>query len=215
MVKSFLEFQSQKKYSMEDSIDRVMLSPIGKKKLYLTFPKDNFEEFAYRIAKKLGIITCFFHNVEEANRELQRIKKTGFKADEIVIQTHGNLGELVITMEDPNFSTGGNKWESFLENIRGIINPNSKVIFTACYGAYYLYRIKQAAETLGCRVYASQGKYYPFRNYSEEGWYYCNPIPKTTEKTRFSDNETFLKNKMCSSCETPIGWLNLLIPSGH
>jgi hypothetical protein len=206
---------ASKKYSLENALDQSIISP-RVKKLRFTFPKDNFEEFACNILQKLGIVTCFFRNISEVIQEIKRIKGTGFIADEVVIETHGISSYPLITKEEGFIGNLSHDFlDRFLPQLKSIISKDSKVIFTSCEGANDLFGLKRAAEKLGCRVYASQGYYFPARNYSEKGWYYCNPNTKMEKSYSVPTNDELIKKNHCMKCETPISWVKWLVPSGH
>ena len=215
-MKWIKRFEStSKKYSLDTAVDQAMLSP-RIKKLRFTFPKDNFEEFACSILKQFGIVTCFFHNISEVIKEIKGIKSTGFIADEVVIETHGIPGYPLITQEEGFIGNLSHDFlDNFLPQLKTIISKDSKVIFTSCDGGTDLFGLKRAAEKLGCKVYASQGYYYPGRNYSEKGWYYCNPNTKMEISSSVPTNDELIKQKHCVKCETPISWVKWLVPSGH
>lgn len=76
-----------------------------------------------------------------------------------------------------------------LKNAKEIITKDSKVFFTACYGADYLTNLVDSANKLGVGVYGSRGVYNYITNTSEKGYYYCKPyqIPKPKKKTEPRD----------------------------
>jgi hypothetical protein len=215
-MKWIKRFESaSKKYSLENALDQAMLSPTVKK-LRFTFPKNNFEEVACSILKRLGIVTCFFRNIDEMVQEIKRIQRTGYIADEVVLETHGSPHYPVYTKDEGAIGNFSDKFlDKLLPQLKTIISKDSKVIFTSCDGGTDLFGLKMAAEKLGCKVYASQGYYYPGRNYSEKGWYYCNPNTEMELAYTAPTNDELIKKKHCVRCETPISWVKWLVPSGH
>jgi hypothetical protein len=127
----------------------------------------------------LGIITGVYTSLSSAISFVNTLIKKNVKADEFVIGSHGGGSELLITQSKGDNFTFNN---SFLNSFKPLIHSNTKVFFTACYGADNLSMLKNAAETLGIGVYAASGEYNYITNKSEQGFYWCSPS-KTPQLT--------------------------------
>jgi hypothetical protein len=153
------------------------------KRIRLIFPKKGTETTMLNYFKKdllsLGIITGFYTSLSSAISFVNTLIKKNVKADEFVIGSHGGGSELLITQSKGDNFTFNN---SFLNSFKPLIHSNTKVFFTACYGADNLSMLKNAAETLGIGVYAASGEYNYITNKSEQGFYWCSPS-KTPQLT--------------------------------
>ena len=109
----------------------------------------------------------------EALNIVDDMAKNGVKTEELVIGSHGGGEQLLTTQKEGSFTFNN----SFLEKVKQIVSPTTKVFFTACHGADYLEVLKDAAEKLGVGAYASSGVYNYVTNKSEKGFYYCSPQP--------------------------------------
>ena len=141
------------------------------KKIRLIFPGANWELTAVTLLQKLGVVTGVYSSLEEANMYLAELAKKGVKTDELVIGSHGREGQLLVTRESPYEYHFNN---TFLDSFKPIIQPNTKVFFTACHGADDLLGLKDAAEKLGVTVYGSSGVYNYITNSSAKGYYWCS-----------------------------------------
>ena len=153
------------------------------KKIRLIFPDKGVETTMLRVFEPelllLGIITGFYTSVSSAISFINTLIKKNVKADEFVIGSHGAGSQLLMTQsKDDNFSFDN----TFLNSFKPLIHTNTKVFFTACYGADNLSMLKNAAETLGVGVYAASGVYNYVTNKSEQGFYWCSPS-KTPQLT--------------------------------
>ena len=141
------------------------------KKIRLIFPMANWELTAVTFLQKLGVVTGVYTSLEEANTYLAELAKKGVKTDELVVGSHGREGQLLITRESEYEYHFNN---TFLDSFKPIIQPNTKVFFTACHGADDLLGLKDAAEKLGVTVYGSSGIYNYITNSSAKGYYWCS-----------------------------------------
>jgi len=141
------------------------------KKIRLIFPKADWELTAVTFLQKLGVVTGVYSSLEEANTYLSELAKKGVKTDELVIGSHGREGQLLSTRESPYEYHFNN---TFLDSFKPIIQPSTKVFFTACEGADDLLALKDAAEKLGVTVYGSSGIYNYITNSSAKGYYWCS-----------------------------------------
>ena len=159
------------------------------KKLRLIFPKNKFELNLVSTFKVLfGIITGAFTSVSSAMKIVDKLHKDGVVVDELVIGSHGNGKTLLMAMEGTqyNFNT------EFLQKLKNIIHPGTKIFFTACYGADQLEQIKTAAEQLSVGVYAVAGVYIPVLNIAQKGFYWASP--KKINKSTQTQQPWVLKN---------------------
>lgn len=166
--------QEQAKYMMKFK----EMSPVGKpanvvKKVRLIFPGSRWEEIGLFLLKKLNIFTGYFRSLSEALQIIDGMINDGVKTNELVIGSHGAGEQLLMTQSGEDFKFDN----SFLEKIKQIVTPTTKVFFTACHGAEDLEMLKDAAEKLGVGAYASSGIYNYVTNESEKGFYYCSPQP--------------------------------------
>ena len=140
------------------------------KKLRLIFPEKDWEVDALSFFEKFKVWTTVFTSMEDAVNFVRRISTNNIKVDELVIGSHGTAGTLLMTKE-------GEYWgffDSFLEDLKKIIHPATRIFFTACKGADYLDTLKDAAEKLGVGAYGSAGDYDYINNTSEKGFYWCS-----------------------------------------
>ena len=140
-------------------------------KVRLIFPQKNWEKIGNYLMKKFGVITEFFESLSQAISKVKEISKSKINVKELVIGSHGSEGTLLMTESEGGFYFDN----TFINELKTIVNPNTKVFFTACSGADYLDSLKDAAERLGVRVYGSAGIYNYITNESEKGFYYCEP----------------------------------------
>jgi hypothetical protein len=152
------------------------MSPVGKKpgvveKVRLIFPKNNWEKLGLSLLRSFNIFTGYFESLSEALRIVGDMSKDGVKTKELVIGSHGGGEQLLMTKSGEDYKFDN----SFLEDIKQIVTPSTKVFFTACHGADNLEMLKDAAEKLGVGAYASKGIYNFVTNESEKGFYWCSP----------------------------------------
>jgi hypothetical protein len=162
------------------------ISPKYVKKIRLIFPAPGIETTALNFFKKellfLGIITGFYTSLSSAISFIKTLIKKNVKADELVIGSHGSGSRLLMTQSNKDYFLYNN---SFLNSFKPLIHSNTKVFFTACYGADNLSMLKDAAERLGVGVYGASGIYNYITNSSERGFYWCSPskIPQGSNNT--------------------------------
>ena len=152
------------------------MSPVGKKpgvveKVRLIFPKNNWEKLGLSLLRSFNIFTGYFESLSEALRIVGDMSKDGVKTKELVIGSHGGGEQLLMTKSGEDYKFDN----SFLDDIKQIVTPSTKVFFTACHGADNLEMLKDAAEKLGVGAYASKGIYNFVTNESEKGFYWCSP----------------------------------------
>lgn len=138
-------------------------------KARLIFPSKGWETVAIEIIESLGIVTGTYKSMAEANEFFIELKNNGIILEELLIGSHGSPGNLLSTQKGGRKVYKNNKliWEggerfyfktSFLEHIKPVVNSETKVYFTACYGADKLGMLKEAADYLGCECYACMGR---------------------------------------------------------
>ena len=154
------------------------MSPVGKggnvvDKVRLIFPKSKWEEVGLYLLKQFKIFTGYFRSLGEALQIVDGMINDGVKTNELVVGSHGGGEQLLMTQTGENFRFDN----SFLEKIKQIVTPTTKVFFTACHGADDLEMLKDAAEKLGVGAYAASGVYNYITNKAEKGFYYCSPNP--------------------------------------
>jgi hypothetical protein len=152
------------------------ISPIGKdpslvEKVRLIFPKADWEKIGLRFFSMFNIFSGYFTSLADALKLVGNLINKGVKTKELVIGSHGGGEQLLMTKSGENFRFDN----SFLESIKEIVTPSTKVFFTACHGADDLEMLKDAAEKLGVGAYASKGVYNYITNESEKGFYWCSP----------------------------------------
>ena len=150
-------------------------------KARLIFPKKGWETVAVEILESLGVVTGTYESLEEANKFFKELKNNGIVLEELLVGSHGGPGNLLTTQKggfkvykqvfdekrreyidtDEVVYEGGQNFyfkTDFLEHIKPVVNSETKVYFTACYGADKLGMLKEAADYLGCECYACMGK---------------------------------------------------------
>jgi hypothetical protein len=161
------------------------------KRIRLIFPGNNWEVIALKLVKTLGVVTGVFTNIETANRFINGLVSKGVTADELVIGSHGQYGQLLSPKQGDSYYFDN----SFLKSFKPLVHKGTKVFFTACHGADYLDSLKDASEKLGVPVYGSAGIYNYITNASEKGFYLCFPAKFETGKEKsisavYLDSET-------------------------
>ena len=149
------------------------------KKIRLIFPKGtNWEIETVKLFKRLGVITTFFKSVPQAIATVNALATKGVKATELIIGSHGDGISLVMPADyDHRFN------DNFMQSLKNIVTPQTKVFFTACHGADNLYTLVTAANQLGVNgVYGASGIYNPASNAAENGFYYCQSVSDTRLK---------------------------------
>jgi hypothetical protein len=157
------------------------IPPTRIKKVRLVFPLENWELLVY-LAKAFQIVTGVFRNLGEALKFVSYLSEKNVVTDELVVGSHGYGETLLMTKEEGSFRFDN----SFLLDLKKIVDSNTTIFFTACSGADYLDTLKNAAEKLGVGVYGSAGLYNYVVNTSERGFYWCSPkefqIPDSNKK---------------------------------
>jgi hypothetical protein len=164
--------KEQNSVNKNSQIKKSYTDPSKIKRVRLIFP-DNvwWQKTLVYLAKFFGVITGVYKSLYDAINFVKKLANKNVKVDELVIGSHGRPGVLLMTQEGDDFYFNN----SFLNEIKSIVQPTTKVFFTACQGADYLIVLKDAAEKLGTVTYGSQGIYNPALNKSENGFYYCKP----------------------------------------
>lgn len=153
-----------------DVIEKIDYSQI--KKAQLIFPSEQWEYNALELLRKFGVITGVYKSLNDAMKLINYWSTKRVKLNELVIGSHGAYGEVLITMDDTEHFFYD---VSFLDKMKDIVQPDTKVFFTACHGAEFLDGLKDAAERLGAITYGSAGVYNYVLNKSEYGFYACSP----------------------------------------
>lgn len=146
------------------------IPPKSIKRVRLIFPQQNWETKALEYLKKLGVVTGVYKSLSQAKKFILNLSSKQITTNELVIGSHGDEGTLLSTKVGEYFYFNN----SFVNDLKGIVNTNTTVFFTACYGADYLLSLKDAAEKLGVGAYGSSGVYNYVTNSSEKGFYYCS-----------------------------------------
>jgi hypothetical protein len=141
-------------------------------KIRLIFPLADWEVAAVTFLQKLGIVTGVYTSLADAKKYVAELVKSGAKPKEIVIGSHGPKGgdSLLTTRSGEEFYFDN----SFLTSFKPLVQPDTKVFFTACYGADSLLGLKDAAEKLGTTVYGASGVYNYVTNTAQKGFYWCS-----------------------------------------
>ena len=184
-----------------DEIRWMMLESSKKfKGLYLTFPKQGWETIGANLMKLFGVVSGVFSSSDDAINKIRKVKsKSSDVLDEFVVGSHGDGKELFLSKQGEQPAA----LQKILEEARPLIGPNTKVFFTACFGADYLKRLTDASKQLGgIGVYGSAGIYNYITNESQKGFYYC----KTTADVEGEFNKE--KQKTKSTTEIPIDEFN-------
>lgn len=208
---------------------QLMLSEANQKikGLYLTFPKAGWETIGAKLMKLFGVVSGVFKSSGEAIDKIRKVKnKTSETLDEFVVGSHGGGQELFMSQkgEQPDALV------KILNEAKPLINSNTKVFFTACFGADFLKRLTDASKQLGgVGVYGSAGVYNYLTNQSERGFYYCKTTndvdaeyqnekkeknSKTTspEPSRSEFNKFVLDKGYCKKVDSPpINWVKNLV----
>jgi hypothetical protein len=186
------------------------------KKIRLIFPsRKDWEIETVKLFKRLGVITTLFKSVPHAIATVNALAAKGVKATELIIGSHGD-GQLLVIPADRNYRFNDN----FMAALKNIITTQTKVFFTACHGADYLYTLVTAANQIGVNgVYGASGIYNPATNTAEKGFYYCQAVSesrlkllaKKSGEKNYKSNNFLLKSgigKKISS--SPISFLNTI-----
>lgn len=185
-----------------DAIENIDYSQL--KKAQLIFPSEQWEYDALELLRKFGVITGVYKSLNDAMKVINYWSTKRVKLNEFVIGSHGSPGELLITMDNEEAFMFNN---SFLDKMKDIIQPDTKVFFTACHGADFLDGLKDAAERLGAVTYGSAGVYNFIANKSENGFYSCSP-QKHNSPIYPPSNEWLLEKGFCKRIpQPPIKWL--------
>jgi len=180
-------------------------------KARLIFPKDGWEEFAVNALEAMGLVTGTYKTLKEANEFFKQLKDNRIILEEVLIGSHGAPGTLLITpnrtrkkgpdQEVPmtySFNAG------FLKGLKQVVNPSTKVYFTACNGADKLTMLKEASDFLNCECYACMGLNFIGMACEDSNWS-CSPsnVPSfgfahelsKDERTLFTGSENFSNSK--------------------
>ena len=208
---------------------RLMLSEANQKikGLYLTFPKAGWETIGAKLMKLFGVVSGVFKSSGDAIDKIRNVKnKTSETLDEFVVGSHGGGQELFMSQkgEQPDALI------KILNEAKPLISSNTKVFFTACFGADFLKRLTDASKQLGgVGVYGSAGVYNYLTNQSEKGFYYCkttndvdaeyqnekkekNSETTSPEPSRSEFNKFVLDKGYCKKVDSPpINWVKNLV----
>lgn len=164
----------------------------GIRGLYLTFPKEGIETIGARLAKLFGVVSGVFTSSSDAIKKIDKVKQnTNQKLDEFVIGSHGSGKELFMSQsgEQPEALV------NILNAAKPLIDSNTKVFFTACYGADSLKRLTDASQQLGgIGVYGSAGVYNYLTNKSQNGFYYCKASIDVSSELQNNKNKEYQKS---------------------
>lgn len=204
-----------------DEIRWMMLESSKKfKGLYLTFPKQGWETIGANLMKLFGVVSGVFSSSDDAIDKIRKVKsKSSDVLDEFVVGSHGDGKELFLSKQGEQPAA----LQKILEEAGPLIGPNTKVFFTACFGADYLKRLTDASKQLGgIGVYGSAGIYNYITNESQKGFYYCKTTAdvegelkkerqkdkSSTEIPRDEFNKFVLEKGYCQKVDSPpINWV--------
>lgn len=204
-----------------DEIRWMMLESSKKfKGLYLTFPKQGWETIGANLMKLFGVVSGVFSSSDDAIDKIRKVKsKSSDVLDEFVVGSHGDGKELFLSKQGEQPAA----LQKILEEAGPLIGPNTKVFFTACFGADYLKRLTDASKQLGgIGVYGSAGIYNYITNESQKGFYYCKTTAdvegelrkerqndkSSTEIPRDEFNKFALEKGYCQKVDSPpINWV--------
>lgn len=204
-----------------DEIRWMMLESSKKfKGLYLTFPKQGWETIGANLMKLFGVVSGVFSSSDDAIDKIRKVKsKSSDVLDEFVVGSHGDGKELFLSKQGEQPAA----LQKILEEAGPLIGPNTKVFFTACFGADYLKRLTDASKQLGgIGVYGSAGIYNYITNESQKGFYYCKTTAdvegelkkerqkdkSSTEIPRDEFNKFALEKEYCQKVDSPpINWV--------
>ena len=170
-------------------------------KVRLIFPLADWEVTAVTFLQKLGIVTGVYTSLADAKKYINTLVKSGAKPKEIVIGSHGPSGgdSLLMTREGERFMFDN----SFLTSFKPLVQADTKVFFTACYGADSLVGLKDAADKLGTTVYGASGVYNYITNKAAKGFYWCSAkdyevgeTEGTYEPYKFSETSAVINDIM-------------------
>ena len=128
-----------------------------KNRVIVAYPKAGWEYVAATKARELGIVSGVFRDTADAKRWWDGYPGNTIK--KLIIASHGNQSSEIVTDSVLLAQKGGNVKlfsSEFLDPISPHVNANTKVYFTACYGADWLAALKKASEKLGCDCYGCQ-----------------------------------------------------------
>lgn len=204
-----------------DEIRWMMLESSKKfKGLYLTFPKQGWETIGANLMKLFGVVSGVFSSSDDAINKIRKVKsKSSDVLDEFVVGSHGDGKELFLSKQGEQPAA----LQKILEEAGPLIGPNTKVFFTACFGADYLKRLTDASKQLGgIGVYGSAGIYNYITNESQKGFYYCKTTSdvegelkkerqkdkSSTEIPRDEFNKFAIEKGYCQKVDSPpINWI--------
>lgn len=174
------------------------------------FPMKDWELKAVEFLKSIGVVTAVFKNIDDAIKEAKELAKTGLKAKEIVLGSHGSSGELLMPMKK---ATKGGAY-ILLRELRPMIKQDTVVFFTACEGADNLIGLADVAMNINHNVSGAAGIYNYITNTAEKGYYMCKPISSKESDTlvdKYGDeartNKALLESGICVKLsKSPISW---------
>lgn len=209
-----LNIKLDKPYSILGVILKVYNAIWGTKgkKIRLIFPgASGWDLETVKLFKSLGVITTFFNSVPQAIATVTALAARGVKATELIIGSHGD-GKSLVMPADWNYCYNDN----FMQSLKNIVTPQTKVFFTACHGAESLYTLVTAANQLGVNgVYGATGIYNPATN-DAKGFYYCQAVSDTRLKLlasksntkNYKSNNFLIKSGIGKKISgSPISWL--------
>ena len=149
-------------------------------KARLIFPKKGWETAAIKILEAMGVVTGTYKNLQEANKFFKQLNDNGIILEEVLIGSHGSAGTLLVTQS--RYIKGKEKQSKksyrfnagFLKGLKEVVDPSTKVYFTACHGADKLTMLKEASDYLDCECYACMGLNYIGFSCEDSNWS-CNP----------------------------------------
>ena len=189
------------------------------KKLRIIFGSDSTsQQKIARKFEKLKLVTKSFTSVLDAIRYVEDLIEKGVNnLEEVVIGSHGTNTGLRLVKSASGDETEVDKFEgddkvykydeALLKAITPLINPSTKVFFTACYGADQLRSLVHAANILGVTVYGAAGVSAPGLNRILQK--FSNKIFKCKPSNSEANNEHYMTQKICEHSKTPIKWLRV------
>lgn len=158
--------------SQEEYFKLMKLKLPTTRRVRMIFPEKKWEMDALELLKNFGVVTGVYKTFESAKNFINELVRENVVVNELVIGSHGSGGDLLRPMLGQKNYKFNN---TFLDEFKKIVNPNTIVFFTACKGADFLDSLKEAAERLGTTTYGSAGIYDYITNTSEKGFYRCSP----------------------------------------
>jgi|TARA_R110001583_G_scaffold11629_7_gene52397 hypothetical protein len=179
-------------------------------KARLIFPKKGWETAAVKILEAMGVVTGTYSTLKQANEFFKQLKSNGIVLEEVLIGSHGNAGNLLVTQsrvikgKEKQISQTYRFGTNFLRHLKPVVNSSTKVYFTACHGAEKLTMLKEASDFLNCECYACMGLNYGGMSCEDSNWS-CSPsnVPSykfshelnKDQRTVFTGNDGFSNSK--------------------